>query len=167
MRLRSCVLALAGFGLASGATFAHEHGIDQQAAPGGTPAAGTLAFNPAFATTVLETAPTGPIVVTRSGGTAGAISVPYSIQPLSATASVDFVAQDGVFTWSAGESGNRSANYMLVDDLLLEGPESFTVTLGTPTGGAVLGAPSQITVTIEDDEDHIHSNGFEGGGGRQ
>ena len=128
--------------------------------------AGTLAFNTGFATTVSESAGSGPIVVTRTGGSVGGVSVAYAITAIDATPGEDFVAQDGVFSWGPGELGNRSASYTLVDDVLLEGKERFRITLGAPTGGAALGTPAEITVTIEDDEDHLHSNGFEGGGGR-
>ena len=37
-------------------------------------------------------------------------------------------------------------------DTLLEGAETFTVTLSNPGGGATLGAPAAAVVTIVDDE---------------
>ena len=37
-------------------------------------------------------------------------------------------------------------------DTLLEGPETFTVMLSSPGGGATLGAPASAVVTIVDDE---------------
>ena len=40
----------------------------------------------------------------------------------------------------------------LSDDSLVEGNETFSVALASPTGGATLGSPSSETVTIADND---------------
>ena len=123
---------------------------------------GSLRFAASTALT-LERNGIASITAVREGGNAGAVSIAYTVTPGTATQGTDYSLQDGVLTWGEGSSGNRPLEFTLFDDAVLEGRETFTVTLHSPTGGAVLGSPATISVTIEDDEDHIFSNAFEGG----
>jgi hypothetical protein len=64
---------------------------------------------------------------------------------------VDFVSTGGVLTFATGVA-SRTIVVPIVDDSINESPETFTVTLSNPTGGAILGAPSVATVTITDND---------------
>lgn len=103
------------------------------------------------------------ITVTRVGGSEGTVEVPYSTSPGTATAGDDFDTTTGVLSFGPTET-SKVFVVGINDDTLVEGAETFTVTLGQPTGGggryAPTGAPtsqptsptSVKTVTITDSE---------------
>jgi hypothetical protein len=64
-------------------------------------------------------------------------------------AAQDYVTTAGTLTFGVNET-SRTITIPILADSLQEGPESFTVTLSTPTGGATLGVPVAATVTIVD-----------------
>jgi hypothetical protein len=97
---------------------------------------------------------TGSITLTvqRVGPTTAQNTVQYELAGLTATGDGgDFVSTGGVLTFPAGV-GSRTIVVPIVGDTINEGPETFTVTLSNPTGGAILGTPSVATVTITDDD---------------
>ena len=118
-------------------------------------AGGTVRFTTS-AMTVVEGS-TALLTVTRTGGLAGGVSVPFSVIDnrvggFGARAGLDFVlAQQGTLFFDEGDTSKTIAIPILVD-ALLEGPETFQVSLGSPQGGAVAGSPSQVIVTIVDNE---------------
>ena len=61
---------------------------------------------------------------------------------------------DGVLTFNAGSMNGQQvcATFTVIDDDVLEGDESFQVSLDSPTGGANLEEPITATVTIIDNE---------------
>jgi len=67
-----------------------------------------------------------------------------------ATAGVDYMPTGGTLSWTDGETGTKSFPVTIINDAMVEGDETFLVSLSTPTGGATLGAPSSMTVTIVD-----------------
>lgn len=103
----------------------------------------------ASAYTVDESAGTLAITVLRSGGSEGAVSAAFSCAGGTATPGADFIPGAGTVSFADGQT---SATILLaiVADGITEGPESATLTLGTPTGGAVLGAPASATIVIRD-----------------
>lgn len=92
------------------------------------------------------------ITATRTGGANGTVTVQYFTGPSSATAGADYQAANGTLAWENGDASPKSFTVPIVNDTLVEGPETFFVTLNSPTGGATLGAPATATVTIADDD---------------
>jgi hypothetical protein len=96
------------------------------------------------------------LAVTRTGGTAGAVSVQYTMTAGTATSgenlstpSTDFISTSGTLTFGEGET-TKTISISINADSTTEPDETFTVSLSTALGGAVLGAPSTVTVTIVD-----------------
>ncbi len=87
------------------------------------------------------------IVVTRSGGSAGAARVDYATTDGTATAGTDYAATSGTLTYAAGVSGNQTISIPITDDNTAEVAEAFTVTLSN-VSGATLGANTSATVNI-------------------
>jgi YD repeat-containing protein len=92
------------------------------------------------------------ITVTRTHGSSGAVSVPYTVTAGTATAGSDYTASNGTLSWAAGDTASKSFTITVIDDAVFEPNETLTVTLGEPTGGAALGSPSSATVTISSDD---------------
>jgi hypothetical protein len=119
-----------------------------------------------FTTSTLTAVESSTVVltVTRSGGMAGGVSVPFfvtdgSVGGFSARQGLDFLLTSGVVFFDEGETSQTIA-IPILSDALLEGPESFQVSLSTPSSGATLGTPSRVLVTILDNEAVV---GFERG----
>ena len=100
------------------------------------------------------------LTVTRTGGSAGTITVPYATadgggggEPATGGTlsgpGIDYAQTTGVLTFTTGVT-SRTLTVPTKADTLLEGPETFTVTLSPPGNGATLGAPSSAVVTIVD-----------------
>ncbi len=78
------------------------------------------------------------------------VTVDYATTAGSATATDDYTTKTGTLTILAG-AVSGSVKVPVVADGLAEGPETFTVALSNPTGGATLGR-SVGTATIVDDD---------------
>ena len=121
--------------------------------------AGTLALN-ASAYTIGETGGTLHVTVTRTGGAAGGVSVNYQLSNGTATYPGDFAVAltglaTGTVTFGAGET-SKVIDIAIGNNGSADGPKTFTLALvSPPTGGAILGPPSQATVTIQDDEQTV------------
>jgi hypothetical protein len=113
--------------------------------------------------------------VSRTGGSSGAIGISCVASSQSgntATAGTDFTAVALTLSWADGDTANKSCSVPIVDDALVEGNETFTLTLSAPTGGATLGAPATATATIVDNDvappppgNDVTVKGSYGGGG--
>jgi hypothetical protein len=115
-------------------------------------AGGTLRFTTSAVTAVEGS--TLLLTVARTGGSAGGVGVPFSITDgsvggFSARRDLDFVLPSGILFFDEGEM-SQSIVIPILADALLEGPESFQVSIGNPTGGGVRGTPSSVLVTIVD-----------------
>ena len=91
------------------------------------------------------------ITVTRAGDTSAAVSVDYATNDGTASERSDYITALGTLTFAAGQA-SRSFNVLLVDDLLPEGTETFSVALTNPTSGASLGDLNVATITINDND---------------
>lgn len=98
-----------------------------------------------------EAAGTATITVERIGVTAGTDSVTYSTSDGTATADADYAATSDTLTFTPGET-SETFEVSITQDQLYEGSETFSATLGTTTGNAILGSPSSATITIVDDD---------------
>lgn len=91
------------------------------------------------------------VTVTRSGGTTGVVSVPYTTADGSASAGSDYQAASGTLAWADGDGAAKTVILTVLGDVLQEGNETLTLVLGTPTGGATVGVGT-ATITIIDDD---------------
>lgn len=114
------------------------------------PQPGTLQFSGATAT-VGEAAGSITLTVNRVSGTDGAVGVNYSSANGTASAGSDYTATSGTLNFANGQA-SATFQVPISDDAAVEGAETFTLTLASPAGGAVLGAPVMVTVTITDND---------------
>lgn len=101
------------------------------------------------ADTVAEESGSIGLLVNRTGGSDGAVSVDYATAPGTATAASDYTTSTGTLNWANGDVAPKTITVPILDDALPEAAESFTVTLSNATG-AVLGANTTTAVTITD-----------------
>jgi len=90
------------------------------------------------------------ITVTRAGGSAGAVGVSYSTSNGSAVAGADYTAASGTLSWASGDMSPRTFQVPILNDTLVEGTETITLSLSNPTGVGTLGPQSAATLTIPD-----------------
>ncbi|NTV15308.1 MAG: DUF1566 domain-containing protein, partial [Desulfobulbaceae bacterium] len=89
------------------------------------------------------------ITASRTGGSTGAVTVDYATTGGgTATAGADYTSTFGTHTWASGETGSWSFTVPILPDVMVEGDETFNVSLSNPTGGAILGTAAAV-VTIE------------------
>ncbi len=77
-------------------------------------------------------------------------TVDYTVSMSSATQGVDFTLADGTLTVNAGDAFENII-MTIVEDLLVEGSETVTITISNPSG-ATLGGNTSHTVNIEDND---------------
>jgi Zn-dependent metalloprotease len=96
--------------------------------------------------------------VNRIGPVTAAASVQWTTSNGTAIAGQDFgslgvaTQRSGTLTWAAGDGTAKSITIPILNDVVDEPDETFTVTLSSPSAGIVLGTPSVATVTILDDD---------------
>ncbi|VAW97242.1 hypothetical protein MNBD_GAMMA22-2257 [hydrothermal vent metagenome] len=113
---------------------------------------GTISFN-ATTFSVLESLAIGSVTLTvnRSGGSNGIVTVDYSTLDITALGGSDYTTSSGTLVFADGEV-IKTITINIIDDLLLEGNEDFSVNLTNATGGASIGINASNTVTIIDNE---------------
>ncbi|MGB5473553.1 MAG: Calx-beta domain-containing protein, partial [Gammaproteobacteria bacterium] len=99
------------------------------------------------------------VTVTRTGGSAGAVSVGYATGNGTALAGSDYTTSTGTLDFANGVS-SQSFSVPILNDSVPESSESFTLSLSNVTGGASLGAVSTATVTINDDDSDSNGDGI-------
>lgn len=92
---------------------------------------------------------TATVVMRRSGGAAGMVSIQWSTFDGTALAGSDYTAEAGVVVWEDGDSTDKSVAIQVLDDDSVEGDETFAVVLSLPSGGVSVGR-ADTTVTIAD-----------------
>ena len=112
--------------------------------------AGVVAFS-AVSYTVNETGNEATITLKRTGGAAGGVTVDYEAAAGSAEEELDFGATSGTVEFGADQS-EATFTVPVFDDSLPEGNETLTLSISNATGGARLGAITNATLTIVDDE---------------
>ena len=112
---------------------------------------GALSFaSPNFS--VAENATAVTITVVRSGtNLASGVTVPFGTANGSAIAPADYTARTRTLTFEAGQT-SKKVTVAIVNDTRLQGDRTFTVWLGPPAGGGVLGALPRADVTIAEDD---------------
>ena len=114
------------------------------------PQAGELLLS-AASYSVEEGAGTATITVFRNGPNLTQARVSYAVSAGTATAGADFTTVSGTLSWDVGDADPKTIVVPILEDTLIEGVETFTVTLSDPFL-ADLGSPSTATVTIIDND---------------
>ncbi len=91
------------------------------------------------------------IKVTRTGGSAGAVSVEYSTIEFDAKEGEDFTAVSGRLDWADGDTSPREIVIPILEDTLKESDQRFVVDIRSPLGGAVL-LNTRALLAINDDD---------------
>ena len=114
--------------------------------------AGTFAFS-ASAYNVIEDATNAVLTVVRTAGAAGTVNIDYQTLAGTASAGLDYAAVSGTLVFAPGVLTSVIL-VPIIDDRLIEAAETFTVSLriSDPFSGAKLGAISNATVTILDND---------------
>ncbi len=108
-----------------------------------TGTATTVAFAAAQYSTA-ATASSVTVVVNRSGGTIGSVSVNYATTNGTAVAGTDFKAMSGVLSWADGDATSKTIAIPLVN---AKGGNAFTVALADPNGATIV-SPNAANVSI-------------------
>ena len=99
---------------------------------------------------VSEGASAVAVTVTRTGSTAGGVSVNYSTVPVSATAGTDYTHTNGTLSFAEGDT-SKTFTVTVIDDTLDEADETLGLVLSSPYGGT-LGTPDGVPLTITDND---------------
>ncbi|MCX6936962.1 MAG: hypothetical protein NTU80_03550 [Verrucomicrobia bacterium] len=87
--------------------------------------------------------------VTRSANASGIVSVNYTTSDGTALATSDYTTTSGTLSWADGDTATKTVTIPLTADALVEGTESFSVTLSAISGG-VIADNAATTVTLAD-----------------
>jgi hypothetical protein len=106
--------------------------------------AGTVGFPATLA--VRELAGSAALVVTRTGGSTGLVSVDYAMSDgqiygwssAPAQDGINYTATSGTLTWADGDATPQTILIPLLADGVVRPPLDLTVTFSNPTGGMVL-----------------------------
>jgi hypothetical protein len=108
---------------------------------------------------VNESVAAATVTITRSGGTAGAVTVDYTTAddcmtppcPGKAQADVDYDVTSGTLTFNPGET-SKTILIPITNDTTVEGNETFLFQISNPGGFAAIAAPTTATITIVDND---------------
>ncbi|MDT4897705.1 MAG: hypothetical protein QOH25_2782 [Acidobacteriota bacterium] len=124
-----------------------------------TPTPTTVQFNSSTTTNVQEDCTSIPLTITRSGPTTGTTVVDYATVDGTAKQKSDYTIALGHLTFAPSET-SKTIILLISEDSLVEGNETFTVSLSNPTGGS-LGTPSTATIQITDDATEPATNAID------
>jgi glucose/arabinose dehydrogenase len=99
---------------------------------------------------VSEGAGTATVIVNRVNGSSGAATVDYVTNENTALRDVDFSYRAGTLNFADGET-RKTVVIPILNDTIVEGPESFGVAILGATGAA-LGTKRTVSVNILDDD---------------
>ncbi len=124
--------------------------VQAGSAPPPPPAAGALGFT-RTGYGVAENAGNVTIVVARTSGTGGGVSVQYATANGSGTAGAQYSSASGALHWADGDGANKTFQVPVLDDGKVDGSHTVNLSLSNPTGGATLStATSVLTITNTD-----------------
>jgi M6 family metalloprotease-like protein/uncharacterized delta-60 repeat protein len=84
------------------------------------------------------------LTLTRSNNASGAISVNYATSNGTATTSADYTNSTGTVNWANGDTANKTVTIPVVADAVVEGTETFNVSLNGITGGVIVNSPTAV-----------------------
>jgi uncharacterized protein (TIGR03118 family) len=108
-----------------------------------------VGVSPTF--TVAENAGTLSIAITRGGDATMPGTVDFATADGTASQQSDYLIANGTLSFAAGEM-TKNVVISIIDDVKVEGSETFTFSLSNPTGGVVLGSANTATITITDND---------------
>jgi len=100
---------------------------------------------------VAENQSTFNVELSRDGSSQGEVAINYALESDSAIIGQDIEDANGTLTWLDGDSENKTITLTLINDENEELDESFTLLLEA-VNDSRLGANTQLTVTISDDD---------------
>ncbi len=112
---------------------------------------------------VNENAGTVDIIIRRASGNEGAVSVMLNSADGSALAGEDYQSLSQQVSFADAEN-TKSVTLTILDDQTFEGNETLSLSLSSPGGNAVIGSPSNTTVTIIEDDPDPNTGTGNGGG---
>src|SRR6266705_2621302 len=113
-------------------------------------AASTLQFT-ATSYTVAESAGAVTLNVQRTDDTSTEVGADYATADGTATNGLKYTAVSGTLAFGAGET-NKAIVVPILNEGFVEGTKTFRVILSNPTGGALLGARTNVPVSITDND---------------
>jgi len=113
-------------------------------------AASTIEFTTTSYTTN-ESASSVAITVQRAGDTNTIVGVDFAAADGTATNGLNYLVLPGPLAFEAGVT-NQTIVVPILDNGLVDGTKNFRVLLGNPTGGALLGTRTNVTVSITDND---------------
>jgi hypothetical protein len=90
------------------------------------------------------------VTVERTGGSAGSVKVDYATSDGTAKAGSDYTATSGTLTFTDGET-SKTFSVPIFNDNLIEGTETFNLSLSNATNGAVLNRSVARGVILDDE----------------
>lgn len=89
--------------------------------------------------------------IQRYGGAKGSATVKYATADGTAKAGARYNQAAGMVAFADGET-TRIISLKFINNSIADPNEAFTVILSEPTGGAVIGAPNTVTITVLDND---------------
>ncbi|MEG4970296.1 Calx-beta domain-containing protein, partial [Microcoleus sp. B6-A1] len=99
--------------------------------------------------------PITTVTVTRTGGSAGAVSATVTLADGTAVAPGDYANTAIAVNFADGDTTPKVVNIPIVNDTLVEGNETVSLTLGSPTGNTTIGTQNTATVNIVDNDSSL------------
>jgi CSLREA domain-containing protein len=91
------------------------------------------------------------LTVTRTGDTSATASVLFETSDGTASQKNKYTFDSGTLQFGPGDT-QKTFTVLLTNEALVEGNETFTVTLSNPSAGSAIGNPYTATVTIVEDD---------------
>lgn len=91
------------------------------------------------------------VTVTRTGRSSGEVSTTITLTDSTAISAADYDSTPINISFASGEM-TKTVILPLVDDTLVESPETINLTLGNPTGSATIGKQDTAVLTIVDND---------------
>lgn len=101
---------------------------------------------------VVENGGSATIWVSRTGGSAGAVSIDYLTSGGNAVAGVDYTTTTGVLSWASGESGPKMFTVPVVDNGLVDGLREARLILTNASVAGAIGVTNEARLAIADDD---------------
>jgi uncharacterized delta-60 repeat protein len=120
--------------------------------PGPNAEAGVLQFDAASYAIDEFAGAVQTVSVTRTGGSAGAVSATFTTSDGTASGGIDYTPLNVTVFFADGEAGKKIVSVPIIQDQLDEIDKTVNLTLSQPGGCAALGAQTTAVLTIRDDD---------------